>query len=177
MGGSPFISHCFFLPLLPSFLPPSFVSSSSPFYPPPSSSPSLLPSYLSCHSSLPPPLLLSLPSPPVQELTQLQDKHATRPDVFDDVEEEQEIEILTQEITQVNRWNGAGHFSFRLWYNMHLLLDVRSSQEGAAEHPISDKDCVGSGEKIGQECDPVPCGLPPGTLNKLQERPILVPQE
>ena len=37
----------------------------------------------------------------VQELTQLQDKHATRPDVFDDVEEEQEIEILTQEITQV----------------------------------------------------------------------------
>ena len=38
---------------------------------------------------------------PVQELTQLQDKHATRPDVFDDVEEEQEIEILTQEITQV----------------------------------------------------------------------------
>lgn len=39
---------------------------------------------------------------PVQELTQLQDKHATRPDVFDDVEEEQEIEILTQEITQVH---------------------------------------------------------------------------
>ena len=39
----------------------------------------------------------------VQELTQLQDKHATRPDVFDDVEEEQEIEILTQEITQVRR--------------------------------------------------------------------------
>ncbi len=37
----------------------------------------------------------------VQELIQLQDKHATRPDVFDDVEEEQEIEILTQEITQV----------------------------------------------------------------------------
>ena len=37
----------------------------------------------------------------VQELSQLQDKHATRPDVFDDVEEEQEIEILTQEITQV----------------------------------------------------------------------------
>ncbi len=148
---------------------------------------SLLPSplFLSLPPTLLPPsypvtplsLLPSLPSPPVQELTQLQDKHATRPDVFDDVEEEQEIEILTQEITQVNRWNGAGHFSFRLWYNMHLLLDVRSSQEGAAEHPISDKDCVGSGEKIGQECDPVPCGLPPGTLNKLQERPILVPQE
>ncbi len=37
----------------------------------------------------------------VQELCQLQDKHATRPDVFDDVEEEQEIEILTQEISQV----------------------------------------------------------------------------
>ena len=37
----------------------------------------------------------------VQELSQLQDKHSTRPDVFDDVEEEQEIEILTQEITQV----------------------------------------------------------------------------
>ena len=34
---------------------------------------------------------------------QLQDKYATRPDVFDDVEEEQEIEILTQEITQVQR--------------------------------------------------------------------------
>ena len=39
----------------------------------------------------------------MQELSQLQDKHATRPDVFDDVEEEQEIEILTQEITQVQR--------------------------------------------------------------------------
>ena len=38
----------------------------------------------------------------MQELSQLQDKHATRPDVFDDVEEEQEIEILTQEITQVD---------------------------------------------------------------------------
>ena len=39
----------------------------------------------------------------VQELSQLQDKHATHPDVFDGVEEEQEIEILTQEITQVKR--------------------------------------------------------------------------
>ena len=38
----------------------------------------------------------------VQELSQLQDKHATCPNVFDDVEEEQEIEILTQEITQVD---------------------------------------------------------------------------
>ena len=38
----------------------------------------------------------------MQELSQLQDKHATRPDVFDDVEEEQEVEILTQEITQVD---------------------------------------------------------------------------
>lgn len=37
----------------------------------------------------------------MQELCQLQDKHATRPDVFDDVEEEQEIEILTQEISQM----------------------------------------------------------------------------
>ena len=44
---------------------------------------------------------------PVQELSQLQDKHATRPDVFDDVEEEQEIEILTQEITQVQKSNGG----------------------------------------------------------------------
>ena len=35
-------------------------------------------------------------------LSQLQDKHATRPDVFDDVEVEQEIKILTQEITQVD---------------------------------------------------------------------------
>jgi len=42
----------------------------------------------------------------VQELGQLQEKHSTRPDVFDDVEEEQEIEILTQEITQV-RIQGA----------------------------------------------------------------------
>ena len=41
----------------------------------------------------------------VQELSQLQDKHATRPDVFDDVEEEQEIEILTQEITQVHNYD------------------------------------------------------------------------
>ena len=40
----------------------------------------------------------------MQELSQLQDKHATRPDVFDDVEEEQEIEILTQEITQVQKY-------------------------------------------------------------------------
>ena len=38
----------------------------------------------------------------MQELSQLQDKHTTHPDVFDDVEEEQEIEILTQEITQVD---------------------------------------------------------------------------
>lgn len=38
----------------------------------------------------------------MQELSQLQDKHSTRPDVFDDVEEEQEIEILTQEISQVS---------------------------------------------------------------------------
>ena len=39
----------------------------------------------------------------MQELSVLQDKHGTRPDVFDDVvEEEQEIEILTQEISQVN---------------------------------------------------------------------------
>ncbi len=46
----------------------------------------------------------------VQELCQLQDKHATRPDVFDDVEEEQEIEILTQEISQVlDVGNGCVH--------------------------------------------------------------------
>ena len=45
--------------------------------------------------------------PPVQELSQLQDKHATRHDVFDDVEEEEEIEILTQEITQVQKSNGG----------------------------------------------------------------------
>ena len=38
----------------------------------------------------------------MQELYDLQDKHSNRPDVFDDVEEEQEIEILTQEITQVS---------------------------------------------------------------------------
>ena len=34
----------------------------------------------------------------VQELSQFQDKHATHLDVFDDVEEEQEIEILMQEV-------------------------------------------------------------------------------
>lgn len=44
----------------------------------------------------------------MQELAQLQDKHATRPDVFDDVEEEQEIDILTQEISQV-------HMFLRTW--------------------------------------------------------------
>ena len=38
----------------------------------------------------------------MQELCELQDKHSNRPDVFDDVEEEQEIEILTQEISQVD---------------------------------------------------------------------------
>lgn len=53
---------------------------------------------LSLPHSLP---FLPSPRPPVQELGQLQEKHSTRPDVFDDVEEEQEIEILTQEITQV----------------------------------------------------------------------------
>lgn len=37
----------------------------------------------------------------MQELSVLQDKHSHRPDVFDDVEEEQEIEILTQEISQM----------------------------------------------------------------------------
>ena len=37
----------------------------------------------------------------VQDLNQLQEKHATRPDIFAEMEEEQEIEILTQEITQV----------------------------------------------------------------------------
>lgn len=38
----------------------------------------------------------------MQELSVLQEKHSNRPGVFDDaVEEEQEIEILTQEISQV----------------------------------------------------------------------------
>lgn len=37
----------------------------------------------------------------VQELHELQDKHSTRPDVFDDVEEEHAVDILTAEITQV----------------------------------------------------------------------------
>ena len=37
----------------------------------------------------------------MQDLVQLQDKHSTRPDVFDNVEEEQEIDILTREITQM----------------------------------------------------------------------------
>ena len=39
----------------------------------------------------------------VQELQELQDKHSTRPDVFDDVEEEHAIDILTAEITQVQQ--------------------------------------------------------------------------
>ena len=39
----------------------------------------------------------------MQELSQLQDKHATCPDVFDDVEEEQEREILTWEVTQMDK--------------------------------------------------------------------------
>ena len=38
----------------------------------------------------------------MQELTLLQEKHSTRPEIFDDADEEQEIEILTQEISQVN---------------------------------------------------------------------------
>ena len=46
----------------------------------------------------------------MQELSQLQDKHATRTDVFDD-EEEQEIEILTQEVTLVDN---------------HLLLNLQA---------------------------------------------------
>ena len=37
----------------------------------------------------------------VDELTEKQEKHSTRPDVFDDVEEEHAIDILTAEITQV----------------------------------------------------------------------------
>ncbi|KAL5466760.1 hypothetical protein EMCRGX_G030909 [Ephydatia muelleri] len=37
----------------------------------------------------------------MQDLNQLQEKHATRPDIFAEMEEEQEIEILTQEITQM----------------------------------------------------------------------------
>ena len=41
----------------------------------------------------------------MQELEELQEKHSTRPDVFDDVEEEHTIDILTAEITQVmNEW-------------------------------------------------------------------------
>ena len=57
----------------------------------------------------------------MQELTQLQDKHATRPGVFDDVEEEQEIEILTQEITQVQPATGRDSSSVHVhgtctWY-------------------------------------------------------------
>lgn len=40
-------------------------------------------------------------STPVQELDNLQGKHSTRPDIFDDVEEEHAIDILTAEITQV----------------------------------------------------------------------------
>ena len=56
--------------------------------------PSSLPSP-SLHPSLPPPY------PIVHELEELQDKHSTRPDVFDDVEEEHNIDILTAEISQV----------------------------------------------------------------------------
>uniref|UniRef100_A0A1X7TG20 t-SNARE coiled-coil homology domain-containing protein n=1 Tax=Amphimedon queenslandica TaxID=400682 RepID=A0A1X7TG20_AMPQE len=37
----------------------------------------------------------------MHELEELQDKHSTRPDVFDDVEEEHNIDILTAEISQM----------------------------------------------------------------------------
>uniref|UniRef100_A0A1X7T623 Uncharacterized protein n=1 Tax=Amphimedon queenslandica TaxID=400682 RepID=A0A1X7T623_AMPQE len=37
----------------------------------------------------------------MHELEELQDKHSTRPDVFDDVEEEHNIDILTAEISQL----------------------------------------------------------------------------
>ena len=73
--------------------------------------------------------------PAVQELTQLQDKHATRPDVFDDVEEEQEIEILTQEITQVHVL-AAFVTRLLLWYLVTWPtknVDRSSSQSDAFE--------------------------------------------
>ncbi len=37
----------------------------------------------------------------MQDLAQIQHKHSTRPDIFDNVEEEQEVDILTREITQM----------------------------------------------------------------------------
>ena len=40
----------------------------------------------------------------VQELEDLQQKHCNRPDVFDDVEEEHAIDILTAEISQVQNY-------------------------------------------------------------------------
>ena len=52
----------------------------------------------------------------MQELSQLQDKHATRPDVFEDVEEEQEIKTLTQEITQVQRHVYPDAFLYWLFF-------------------------------------------------------------
>ena len=77
-------------PSLPPSLPPSFPPSLPPSLPP---SPSLPPP-----PSLPPSLP---PYPIVHELEELQDKHSTRPDVFDDVEEEHNIDILTAKISQV----------------------------------------------------------------------------
>ena len=51
-------------------------------------------------------VLLSLFTYAVQELSELQNKHSTRPDVFDDVEEEHAVDVLTAEITQVS-WGWA----------------------------------------------------------------------
>ena len=53
----------------------------------------------------------------MDELTEKQDKHSTRPDVFDDVEEEHAIDILTAEITQVaiyssGMWSVVQHTTF-----------------------------------------------------------------
>ena len=97
------------LPLPPSSLPLPlpFLSPLPPSLPPPSLPPSPLPPSLP-PPSLPPPSLPPSPLPPslppyptVHELEELQDKHSTRPDVFDDVEEEHNIDILTAEISQV----------------------------------------------------------------------------
>ena len=89
------------------------MSENSLLYPLSSLPPSTLPPPLSPSLPLPPHFLSSLPPPSpslppslplypiVHELEELQDKHSTRPDVFDDVEEEHNIDILTAEISQV----------------------------------------------------------------------------
>ena len=68
----------------------------------------------------------------MKELEELQEKHSTRPDVFDDVEEEHAIDILTAEITQVmdewmggwmDEWMGGWIDGWMDWWVGNKLMD------------------------------------------------------